>query len=631
MIFLIAHSVGGEVKKEEGVKLEEVVVTASRIEEPTKEVASSVTVITEKEIANKKAKTVVEVLKGTPGVDISESGGPGQLGSIFIRGAKSEHTLIMIDGIKMNDPMDPGRGYDISKLTVDNIEKIEIIRGPQSTLYGSEAIGGVINVITKKGEGKPKLFFAGEGGSYDTYTGSLGLSGGTKWVNYSLGFSHFDTKGFSAAHEKYGNTEKDGHRNTSFSGRVGFTPLEPMEIDLILRYMNSQTDLDQGGGAGKDDPNYGQDHKQLFLKAQAKLNLFDKFWEQKLGFSYAEHKREYRDEKDALHPFDSSKGSYDGSTWKLDWQHNLFLHQTNTLTAGVEYEEEKGKSDYSSESMWGPYSSVFPEKSASIKAFYLQDKISLYDSFFATLGIRVDDHSRFGSKTTFRIAPAYLIKKTGTKIKATYGTGFKAPTLYQLFAPATAWGPIGNENLKPEKSVGWDIGIEQSIFKDKVTFGIAYFRNEFEDLIDFDYAQGYINIAKAETKGIEIFASLRPLENLTFRANYTHTETENKETGQKLLRRPRHKASFNLNYKFLDKGNLNLHILYVGKRDDWIPYPTRGEVSEYTLVNLAAHYDIHKNIQLFGRIDNLFDNKYEDTWGYGTPGFSLYGGVKFSF
>lgn len=619
------------VAEEKTTTLEEIVVTASRTQEPLEEVASSVTVITEKEIEGKKVKTVLEVLRDVQGLDISQSGGSGQLTNIFIRGAKSEHTLVMIDGLEMNDPMSPGHSCDLANLTVDNIERIEIVRGPQSTLYGSDAIGGVINIITKKGEGKPKFFISGEGGTYNTLSELAGLSGGTKWVNYSLGISHLYTKGFSAANEKYGNTEKDGYENTSLSARVGFTPMECLDIDFIVRYIDAETDLDTKGGPAGDDPNYVSRLKQLFLRTQGSLLLFKGLWEQKLGFSLSNHDRDYRDDKDAQHPDDSSRGFYDSKMWKVDWQHNLYLHKTNTLTTGIEYEEERGESRYFWESAWGPGESVFPEKRANIKGAYIQDKIVLYESFFATLGIRVDDHSRFGSEITYRIAPAYLFKKTGTKIKATYGTGFKAPSLYQLYAPATEWGPIGNENLKPEKSKGWDAGIEQYLFQDRLTLGATYFRNDFEDLIDFDWDKGYINIAKARTKGAEIFVSARPVEDLTIRASYTYTDTQDKETGQRLLRRPLNKGSLNLNYLFLKKGNVNVDIIYVGKRDDMDPDTyERVKAGDYTLVNLAASYNITKNIQVFSRIDNLFDQDYEEVKGYGTPGFSIFGGIRIS-
>lgn len=617
--------------EEKTITLEEVVVTATRIEEPVEEVASSVTVITKKDIESKKAGTVLEVLKSVPGLDISQSGGPGQLTDIFIRGAKTEHTLIMIDGVEMNDPMSPGRSFDLSHLTVDNIEQIEIVRGPQSTLYGSDAIGGVINIITKKGEGKPKFFISGEGGTYNTFREAAGLNGGTKLVNYSLGISHLNTEGLSAANEKYGNTEKDGYENTSISARVGVTHSDCLDIDFIVRYIDAETDLDTKGGMGGDDPNYVSRSKQLFLRTQGSLLLFNGLWEQKIGLSFSNQDRDYLDDKDAQHPDDSSKGLYNSKMWKVDWQHNLYLHKTNTLTTGIEYEEERGESEYSWESAWGPNESLFPEKSANIKGAYIQDKIVLYESLFTTLGIRVDDHSRFGSEITYRIAPAYLLKKTNTKIKTTYGTGFKAPSLYQLYAPATEWGPIGNENLKPEKSKGWDAGIEQYLFQNRLTLGAAYFWNDFEDLIDFDWDKGYINIAKAQTKGAEIFASARPLEDLTIRASYTYTDTQDKETGQRLLRRPLNKGSLNLNYIFLEKGSVNVDIIYVGKQDDMDPDTyERVKAGDYTLINLAASYDITKNIQVFSRIDNLFNQDYEEVKGYGTPKFSIFGGIKIS-
>jgi vitamin B12 transporter len=613
--------------QEKEVILEKVVVTATRIETPIEEIASSVTVISSQEIERKQKATVLEVLRGTPGLDVVQSGGPGRGTSVFLRGANSEHTLVMIDGVEVNDPISPGRSFDFAHLTVDNIERIEVIRGPQSTLYGSDAIGGVIHIITKKGEGKPKFFLSAEGGSFTTFREATGISGGNKWVNYSFALSRFDTEGISAASKKDGNYEKDGYKNTSLSTRLGFTPLENLNIDFILRYIDAKAETDNFGGVGGDDPNNVQESKQFLFKTQVGLSLLNHFWNQKLGFVINTHNRDSKNKKDAQHPFDFSKGHYDGQLLKFDWQHTLNLHKTNALTFGFEFEEEEGESKW--EDQWGV--SIFPKKTANIKGYYIQDQIKLWDRFFTTIGVRIDDHSRFGTETTYRIAPAYLIKETDTKIKGTFGTGFKAPSLYQLFAPATLWGPIGNKDLKPEKSKGWDFGIEQDLLKHKVSFGATYFRNDFKDLIDFDFSKGYVNIAKAKTEGIELFASVKPIDNLTARINYTYTDTEDKKTGKPLLRRPRNKMGLDLNYHFLDKGNLNLGAIYVGKRDDWKPYPVRGRIGGYTLVNLAASYDITKNFQIFGRVDNLFDKDYEEVSGYGTPGLSFFGGIKLSF
>jgi len=611
-------------------KLGEVIVTATRIETPASEVASSVTIITGQEIREKQKATVLEVLQTVPTLDVVQAGGPGRETAIFIRGAKSEHTLVLIDGVEMNDPSSPGRTFDFANVTTDNIDRIEILRGPQSTLYGSDAMGGVINIITKKGKGKPTGFLSGEYGSFKTLIGKAGVSGGNRWVNYSLGLSYWDTEGISAANEKDGNAEKDGYRNKSVSAKLGLMPKEYFDVDFIFRYTNAKADIDNSGGVGGDDPNNTADTEQLFFRSQARLFLFGDLWEQKLGFSLSDHKRKGRNDPDPDHPGESSRDSYDGQILKFDWQHDLHLHKTNTLTLGVETEKEKSESSYYSESLFGPFSSTFPEKTARTTGYYLQDQIKLWDSWFTTLGVRLDDHNRFGNETTYRITSAYLIRQTGTKIKGTYGTGFKAPSLYQLFAPV-----YGDENLKPEKSKGWDAGVEQSLFGERVVLGATYFHNRFKDLIDFDSAASkYINVGEAETKGVEMSASLRPLEDLTLRASYTYTDTEDKATGHPLLRRAQNKAGVDVGYRFLAKGNVNLGLVYVGKREDldYSAFPARRvELDEYHLVNLAASYDISKNIQVYGRIENLADESYEEVKGYGKPGISVFGGLKLSF
>ena len=620
--------------EEKEVTLEEVVVTATRVETPIEEIASSITVISSKEIESRQKTTVLEALRDIPGLDVVQTGGLGGYTSIFLRGANSEHTLVMMDGVEVNDPISPGRSYNFSHLTVDNIERIEIIRGPQSTLYGSDAMGGVVNIITKKGEGKPKFLLSAEGGSFTTFRETTGISGGNKWVNYSFALSRFDTKGISAASKKDGNYERDGYENTSLSARLGFSPIDNLDIDFILRYINAKTELDNSAGVGGDDPNYVQKSNQFLFKTLVSLSLFNDLWIQKLGFALNDHNRDIENKKDSQHPFDCENGRYDGQLIKFEWQHHLNLHKTNALTFGLDLDREEGKSKYYWESTWGPGESAFPKKTAHINGYYIQDEIKLWERFFGTFGIRIDDHSRFGTETNYRIAPAYLIKETDTKIKGTFGTGFKAPSLYQLFAPATLWGPIGNKNLKPEKSRGWDFGIEQELLKKRVVLGATYFRNDFKDLIQFDWGQGYVNITEAKTEGVELSASAKPIDDLTLRISYTYTDTEDKTTGEALIRRPKNKIGFDLNYHFLSKGNVNLGVIYVGRRDDLdfsISPSRRVKLDPYTLVNLAVSYDINKNFQLFGRVENLLDKEYEEAKGFGTPGLSFFGGIKLSF
>ncbi|AJY71828.1 hypothetical protein RW64_01460 [Geobacter sulfurreducens] len=616
-------------------RLDEMVVTANRVDTPTNEVGSSITVITAREIEQRKSVTLLDVLRTVPGLDVVQQGGMGGTASVFMRGANSEHTLVLLDGIELNDPSSTGAGFDFANLPTANIDRVEILRGPQSTLYGSHAMGGVINIITKKGQGKPTGFLSAEGGSYYTAIEKGGISGGTNLYNYSLGVTRRDTAGFSTAGRKYGNTENDGDQNTSVNTRLGITPTENLSVDLFFNYLKSRTDLDNNGGAGGDDPNYVQKSEQYSFRAQGDLALFEHRWEQRLGVSLNDLSRDFTNGTDPAHPSDSSRGSYHGQDVKIDWQHTLHLHETNSLTLGIERKEENAKSDYNSESAFGPYSSTFSEKYAHTTGFYLQDQIRLWDSWFTTLGVRLDDHSRFGTQATYRFTTSYLIKQSDTRFKGSYGTGFKSPSLYQLYSE------YGDTGLNPEKSTGWDIGVEQALFGKKMVLGATYFRNDFENLIDFvsiataPYGQ-YQNIGKARTQGAEVTATLRPLDELTLKLGYTYTWAEDLTNGQELLRRPKNKASLDANYRFLKDANVNLGVVYVGSRIDKVFDPvtyasSRVTMKDYVVVNLAASYDITKNLQLFGRVDNLLDRNYEEVTGYGTAGISAYGGVKVSF
>ncbi len=610
----------------------EVVVTATRLETPAKEIASSVTVITRERLEQSKKATVIEALQEVLGVSIVQNGPPGAAASVFLRGANSEHTLILMDGVELNDPISPSRSFDLAHLTLDNIERIEILRGPQSTLYGSDALGGVVNIITKKGQGKPKFSLSSVAGSYGTIITSAGINGSTERMQYSLGTSYFRSDGFSAASANYeGNEEKDGYRNLTIWGRLGFRLSDNLDVDLILRTLNTQIDIDNAGGAQGDDPNNVQDYNALFIKTQIRNLMLNNRWELKLGLSLVDYDRQHENPTDEAHLLDSENGFFKSKLFKIDWQNNLFLHETNTFTLGIDYQQEQGESKYNSDGIWGPFSSIFPLRRARVTGFYLQDQIRLANQFFATLGLRLDDHSQFGSSVTYRLAPAFFIEATQTKFRATYGTAFKSPSLYQLYAPGTFLGPIGNKDLRPEKSTGWDLGIEQQIIKGKILIGATYFSNQYENLINWS-DQGYTNIGNAESKGTELLIRAQIKDDLLFQATYTGTEAKDKDTY--LLRRPKHKLTANVNYNFFKKGNLHLSLIYIGERDDeyydfltWAP--TRETLPGYSLFNAAASFNFTSSFQIFCRLDNIFNKEYEMIKGYGTPGFSVYGGVNF--
>ena len=611
-----------------------ILVTATRTQTEAERVASSYTVITREEIERRQAVFVHDLLRDVPGLDIARNGGPGQQTAVFLRGAKSEHTLVLVDGIELNDPISPGRTFDFRSLTTENIERIEIVRGPQSTLYGSDAIGGVINIITRRGTGRPSFFLATEAGSFDTFRQEAGVSGGNQWVNYALSATRTGASGISSASEETGNREDDGFRSTSLSGRVGWTPADTFGLDFFMRYGHSRADIDNAGGAGGDDPNHVFENRWKFFRLQARLELMDERWEQILGVSLTDHDRRDRDDPDPAHPLDSVRASYHSRLVKFDWQHNLYLSDVHTLTLGAETEEERGESVYTSEGAWGPFASVFAERKMRTNGYYVQDQIALGDEsgdrFYATVGARLDDHEKFGSETTYRVAPAYLFARSGTKIKGSYGTGFKAPSLFQLYST------YGDPELEPEESKGWDVGLEQDLWDGRATAGVTYFRNDFDDMIDYDYVTStYGNIGEAETRGVEVFAKVEPMKDVSVRATFTRTYTEDKSTGEDLLRRARNKAGLDVLYNCLGgKADLGVNVTYIGTREDmdFTTWPaTRVDLGSYSLVNLTGAYRLTDNCELFARVENLFDKGYEPVSGYGAPGRGVFAGVRVRF
>ncbi|MCK4618939.1 MAG: TonB-dependent receptor [Desulfobacterales bacterium] len=595
------------------VTMEEVVVTATKIPTPTEKVGSSTTVITAKDIEAKGYTTVKEVLKGTLGLDVVSSGGPGQMTSVFLRGANSYHTLVLIDGIKVNDPTGMNRGFNYANLTVDNIERIEILRGPQSTLYGADAMGGVINIITKKGEDKPKFYMGSEGGSYKTWKEFAGASMGSERFNASLSLSHNSSDGFSAFDD---GKEDDKWENTAGSIRIGFNLSEDTDLNFTTRFYKGRTHLDY---SSEDVEDYHVEEQNAFYRFQAHTTLLDDLWEHTLTYGYNNYSRDYHNDPalwTGIHDY-----GYDGKKHEISWQNNFYLHETNTLTLGLEYEKEE-MDDHED-----------LDESAYTNSFFVHDQVKLGGFSFTTIGMRYDDHEEAGSKTTFRITQAFLLKDLGTKFKGSYGTGFRAPSLNELYY-VNPWGGFGgNPDLDPEKSKGWDIGVEQSLFNNWINIGITYFYNAFDDLIVWD--NGYNNVDEAKTKGVESFIKITPFDDLSLKLNYTYTNTEDND-GKRLLRRPLNKVGFNTCYRFLKRGTANFDVLYVGERDDsyWdsMTFTTKDVVlDDYILVNLSGSFDISKYLQIFARIENLFGEKYNEAYGYGTPASSVYGGLKVTF
>lgn len=591
------------VQAQEPLVMEPVVVTASRIDTPLSQTNSAITVITAEEIEAGGQSMVTDVLRQVPGVDVSRSGGSGGNVSIFMRGTDNKHTLVLVDGVEYGDPAGIAADANIAHLTTDQIERIEIVRGPQSVIYGSDAIGGVINIITKTGtnQAKPQAHIAAEGGSYNTRKLQGGFSVGQQSGYLSLGFSGLRSDGFSAVSKEYGGREKDGYENTSINLNSGGRLTDLFELKFNLRYSDSTHDYD----SFPNDADNQADQQSLTTALSTTFHLLDERWLLTLAFAHTHLERENHE----------SWGSYDydGKKNKVELLNKIRIDPHNTLILGAEIERERAKNSFGQDDR------------ATHRALFTEHRVAV-GNFTTNLGVRYDEHKEFGSKTTWRIAPSYAFTQTGTRVRAAIGTGFKAPSLYQLYD-----GFSGNPNLHPEKSLGYDIGMEQTLMQGTVIVDVTYFRNDISNYIEWISTGGwsgeYRNAGGIRTQGIETTIDIYPADTLNLQLGYTYTDTKNKDDGSRLLKRPLHKGHVQLNLYPVDKLEINSTLIYVGKRDD----VGDVELSSYTLVNLAASYQVTDHMKIFGRIDNLFDKDYEEVAGYGTAGLSAYAGVRLSF
>jgi vitamin B12 transporter len=608
----------------------EVVFAPRRIEIPVEQVAGSVTVIGREEIERKQWRTLAQALEEVPGLNVVQSGGPGKLTSVFTRGTNSGHTLVMMDGIELTDPSLPNPGFDVGHFLTENVERIEVFRGPASPLYGSEAVGGVINIVTRKGTGRPSTSAWGEVGAHNTAQGAVALRGAGRFVDYSLDYTSLHTRGFSVTPSRLGGHERDGYDNRTLSGRIGLHPADGLELDFFGRYIDTETELD----VAPDDPDSDEETDQLFLRAEARLERAGGRWSQTLGASLTDHDRDDSNPADPADG-DSSKGSSDGTRLAFDWRHDLRLNPNHLLTLGMETERESVDANAEFRSAFGSFESRTHE-STRTSAVFAQEQFSFGGRLFGTAAVRLDDHDDFGSHTTYRLAAAYLHRETGTKLRGSVGTGYKAPPLADLYGTARIGNfPVfrGNPDLEPEKSVGWEIGVEQGLLGGHAKLGVTYFQSRIRDLIEFTPAfDSKENRERAEIYGLESFIQAEVAERLSLRLDHTYTMAEDDETGEDLLRRPKHKITGSAELRPLDRILLSATAIYIGRRKDIDAVTlSRKTLGGFTVVNVQATVTLSRGWRLFGRIDNLFDRDFEDPDGFATSGFAGYVGVGAEF
>ncbi|WP_168190257.1 TonB-dependent receptor plug domain-containing protein [Luteithermobacter gelatinilyticus] len=583
---------------------EEIVVTATRYARPLSEVGSSIETLDSDDLTTTQTVFIQDALQTIPGLTLNSNGAFGGTSSLRIRGASSDQTVVLIDGIQINDVSSPGGGYNFAHLDPTGIDRIEVLKGPQSILYGSDAIGGVINIITATG--KPGLGggFSVEGGSYNTLRSSGSLYGGNDKITFNLSLSGIRTDGISKADENDGNTEQDGYWNYTLHGKVRARLNDTFSTELISRYTDNRNEFDQAGPMDGAEIGYSE---EFLIGAKGYLNFADDRFRNTFSVDYAETNRESISEIFA--PFVA-----EGTRFNLDYLGIAELTRAFILSFGAQHETSKAAS--------------VSDKSFDIDSLFSELSWQGLEGFTLTAGLRYDDHSQYGATTTPRFTASYYREATGTKVFANWAEGFKAPSVFQLTFVCTFCGlSAPNPDLKPEESEGWEIGIEQAFLQDRLFLAATYFRQDVDNMIDFSFTSGYDNINRVRSQGVELRLVGQITDTLKISGNYTYTDATDRNSGEKLIRVPEHMAYGQMDWQATDRLGINLAATYNGEEND------RGGqiISSWLRIDLRARYRLQDHIEIFGRIDNLFDKEYQQVLGYGTPDRSVYAGIRGTF
>ncbi len=598
----------------------DVVVSASRIPVPANSVGSSISVITAKDIERLQATSVADVLRTVPGVAVSQTGSQGGLSQVRIRGAQANHTLVIIDGIEMNDPARSSE-FDFANLLVSEIERIEVLRGPQSALYGSDAIGGVIVIQTKSGGSKSVTSSSLSYGSYKTSRATVATRGGGKTFNYALSAIRYVTEGFSAANEKRGATEKDGYTNNTFNLNMKMLPTENTQLTATLRKTNAEADVDGFSGGQAVDANSQNEIDKLSGKVGGQIDLLDGLWTHKV--SYGMSRNDIDSFTNSLNTFSTR-----GKKQKLDYQ-NYFTfgggkksNSQHVLVTAFEREKDEMFSTFSG-----------GKRVITNLGYITEYRYSYRKRLFSSLAFRFDDNDIFDDANTGRATLAYLLGSSKKyRLHSSYGTGVKNPTLFELFGSLPNF--TGNPNLTPETAKGWDAGIESHWFNRKLKVDITYFRKNITDLIT-GAGNTAINLnGDSKSQGAELTARWNVSDKVSLTGSYTYTEAKT-AAGVQQVRRPRHHVSLDINYAPIKSTNINLAI--IGKSDikdfqfDAAFNRTLVPLDNYTLVNLGVSHKLSKIFTVSAKVKNLFNEEYEEVLTYGTSERAYYLSVNASF
>jgi vitamin B12 transporter len=619
------------------------VVTPSRTPTPISRAGSAVSVITADEIAKASPRDVGDLLRQVPGVSVTQTGGAGGTQTARIRGLDSRHTLVMVDGVRVNDASSPGGEFDFSNIVLADVERIEVLRGPQSALYGSDAIGGVINVITKKGRGAPKGSLTVEGGSYGTRSVRANVSGGTEKLSYSFGITGYETAGFSRFGYRIGRLtsrfpqpfEADGAERFGAAGRISYRINDAWEVEVGGGFNSNRAQFDSAFGNFPDSPSVSV---ARMINGYGKItgDTFGGMWRHSLSVFGTETQRESRGwNYFAGGPIIPTGGRSDFGFRSFregaEYQSDLKLGSFGTFIAGAKIEREHFSANSQNIAPVPGFQIRTDKAQQTTRSIFALHQITLAERLHLSLGGRIDDVEDVDRFATWRGTVAYEVPGTETKLRASVGTGGKAPSLYQFYSQL-----YGTRTLESERSVGIDAGVDQTLLDGRVKLSGTVFFNRYRNFIDFaasprcrpDQIFGcYLNVARAETSGFEGETKIDLIPQwLKLRATYTYMDAVDLVRSKKLALRPEHEGRFGFIITPMKDLTIEPIVTMVGPR--FSAANETQKLKSYARLDMNADYKLNERVSLFTRLENLTNAHYQEVRNYGTPGRSIYGGLR---
>lgn len=577
-----------------------VVITATRTPESAAETASSVSVITREQIESRQVSNLIDALRGMPGMAVVTSGTPGQQTSVFTRGTESNHTLLIVDGRRVTSPINGGAFYE--NFNLDNVERIEVVRTPSSVLYGADAVGGVINVITRDGRGltKPEHAVAFEAGSFSTTKFMADSQGSIGKVNYAVGVSQLNND-FPRDNNQF--------QQSSVRGTIGFTPREDMYFDLKGSFFSAD-----GGAPGSvlfPDPVATLQREVTSISPGLTWKISDTF-QTKAFYSYEHQDQRYRDQFGT-----DNKVKLDSS--QIEWQNDWQPLERWKLTMGLNF-QDLGVSQRNAANVENIHANQ------SGVGLFVQSQFEIVEGLKMINSGRYDHYTDYQDAWTWKQGLTYQVPVTATRLFANVSESYSPPTPQDLYFPF-----FSNPNLLPEESLGWEAGLEQPFWQDRIAVSATYFHNKIDNLIQAP-APFFIpvNVSQATTEGVETGITFRPCKEFSTSVNYTYLTAHDDGNNVRLVRRPRHLVGWDMTLNPVKQLTFSTGLQWVMQRED-ISFPAQVNAEDYLTVRAAATWHVTDKFDIWVRGENINDDRYAVVTDFPALRAAAYGGVRLKF